>query len=44
MSFKDAELNFNTQGYTLVRGQNNYPDDNSTSNGSGKSALWEAIS
>lgn len=44
MSFKDAMINLTTEGYTLVSGVNQNPDDLAKSNGSGKSSIWEAIS
>lgn len=44
LSFKDAEISLDSDGYTLVRGVNNNPDDFAQSNGSGKSSIWEAIS
>ena len=43
MSFKEEDINFNKNGYTLVRGINNNPDDSADSNGSGKSSLFESI-
>lgn len=43
MSFTDATIQLNTPGYILVSGENNNKEDNSTSNGSGKSAIFEAI-
>ena len=44
LSFGDSvELDLSNQGYTLVSGENQNPVDNAKSNGSGKSALWEAI-
>ena len=42
-SFESAEINLNTNGYTLVSGINKNPDDLAKSNGSGKSSIWEAI-
>lgn len=44
LSFKDASIRLNDNGYTLVSGSNENPDDNAVSNGSGKSSIWEAIS
>jgi len=44
LSFEDAEVDLNTNGYTLVSGVNNNPDDLAKSNGSGKSSIWESIS
>lgn len=43
LSFEDATIDLNTNGYTLVSGINNNPDDLAKSNGSGKSSIWEAI-
>lgn len=44
MSFGKASIELDNKGYTLVSGINNNPNDNSDSNGSGKSSIWEAIS
>lgn len=44
LSFGSAEIDLNDRGYTLVSGVNQNPDDNARSNGSGKSAIWDAIS
>ena len=44
LSFEDATLKLNDYGYVLIQGQNNNPIDLASSNGSGKSALLEAIS
>lgn len=43
MSFEDAEIILDTPGFTVVSGENNNIEDNSSSNGSGKSAIFEAI-
>lgn len=43
MSFSDAYIDLNTLGYTLIIGENNSKSDNTTSNGSGKSSILEAI-
>ena len=43
-SFKSADIDLTNRGYTIVKGVNNNPIDNSQSNGSGKSSIWEAIS
>lgn len=43
-SFKEADIDLTNRGYTIVKGVNNNPIDNSQSNGSGKSSIWEAIS
>lgn len=44
LSFGYAEIDLNDREYVLVNGINNNPTDNATSNGSGKSSIWEAIS
>ena len=43
LSFGDAEIDLDRNGYTIVRGINNVVDDMASSNGSGKSSIWEAI-
>ena len=43
LSIGEAEIYFNDSGYTLVKGINNNIDDLASSNGSGKSSLFEAI-
>ena len=43
MSFTDSTINLNVPGYILVCGENNNKEDNSKSNGSGKSSVFEAI-
>ena len=43
MSFGRSEVILDEPGYTLVRGINNNNKDMAVSNGSGKSAIWEAI-
>ena len=43
LSFGYAELDLNDLGYTLINGVNNNPNDNAISNGSGKSATWDAL-
>lgn len=43
MSFGHSELCFNDDGFIKVSGVNENPDDMATSNGSGKSSLWESI-
>ena len=44
LSFKDATLSFNDFcGYISVIGENKNPNDNAKSNGSGKSALFDAL-
>lgn len=44
LSFGSAEIDLTDRGFTLVNGINKNPDDGARSNGSGKSALWDAIS
>ena len=44
MSYEDANVSLNRNGYILVNGINNNPDDNAKSNGTGKSSLFSAIS
>ena len=44
LSFGDSEILLDVPGYTLVSGINNSADDFASSNGSGKSSIWEAIS
>lgn len=43
MSFKSADLSLNDRGFVTVVGRNDDVCDNSISNGSGKSSLWEAL-
>ena len=43
LSIAEASIDFSNNGYTLVKGYNNNKDDLATSNGSGKSSLFEAI-
>ena len=43
MSIGKANIGFNDKGYTLVKGINNCPQDSASSNGSGKSSIWEAL-
>lgn len=43
MSFGDACLDFNDDGFIQVSGRNENPADMATSNGSGKSSLWESV-
>lgn len=43
MSFKDSEINIDDKGYVLVSGRNNSKNDCASSNGSGKSSIWEGI-
>lgn len=42
-SYSHAELDLQNRGFCLVSGQNNYVKDNASSNGSGKSACFNAI-
>lgn len=44
LSLGEVVLDLDNCGYTLVNGINNNPNDAAKSNGSGKSALWDAIS
>lgn len=45
MSFDCAEINLSgNQGFVSVIGENNNKEDLAASNGSGKSAIWEALS
>lgn len=43
LSFGDAEVNLNDNGFVSVQGINERTDDNSASNGSGKSSIFESI-
>lgn len=43
LSIGHIELDLNDKGYTLINGINNDPNDNASSNGSGKSSIGEAI-
>lgn len=43
MSFENASVDLSENGFVKVCGENNNLPDNATSNGSGKSAVWEAI-
>ena len=43
LSIGEMQLDLSNKGYTLVKGENFNQKDNSSSNGSGKSSLWEAI-
>lgn len=43
MSYGDAELPLSKMGYSIVTGENNRVLDNSKSNGSGKSSVFNAI-
>ena len=44
LSFENEVIDLTQPGYILVQGVNNNPKDMATSNGSGKSSLFEAIS
>lgn len=44
MSYTDTIIHLDSDGYTLISGVNNSSVDNADSNGSGKSAIWEALS
>lgn len=43
LSFGHASLDLDNLSYTLVSGVNERAEDNASSNGSGKSSIWEAI-
>ena len=43
LSLGDVELDLDNQGHVLVKGFNENPKDNASSNGSGKSSLHNAI-
>jgi len=43
MSFKEAELNLDRTGYFIIKGNNKNINDSATSNGSGKSTIFEAL-
>lgn len=43
LSFGHASLDLDNLSYTLVSGVNERTEDNASSNGSGKSSIWEAI-
>ena len=42
-SYSHTEFDLQNRGFCLVTGRNNFAKDNATSNGSGKSFLWNAI-
>ena len=44
MSFGYADIDLSEPGFTLVSGVNKNVEDSASSNGSGKSSIWEAIS
>ena len=43
LSIGEADVNLNNEGYTLIRGINDNPQDGASSNGSGKTSIIEAI-
>lgn len=43
LSYKEADLRLDRNGFILVNGENKNPTDNSMSNGCGKSSLFNAI-
>lgn len=43
LSIKDGEVDLANRGYVLVEGNNRNPKDNASSNGSGKSTIFNAI-
>ena len=43
MSFSSADIDLSVPGFALVIGENLNPDDGASSNGSGKSTIFEAI-
>lgn len=43
MSFESAELNLDSTGYFIIKGINNNIEDSASSNGSGKSTIFEAL-
>ncbi len=43
LSLGNVELKLNDMGYTLITGINNDPNDNATSNGVGKSSIFDAL-
>lgn len=44
LSFGDATISLDKNGFVLVSGVNENPVDNAYSNGAGKSSIWDAIS
>lgn len=44
LSYIDSFIDLDSEGFILVNGVNNNAEDCSKSNGSGKSAIWDAIS
>ena len=43
MSIGEADIDLHREGYTLIEGINNCVEDSASSNGSGKSSIWEAL-
>ena len=43
MSFENSFIELDKSGFTLISGENNCTEDNSKSNGSGKSSIIEGI-
>lgn len=43
LSIQNAEIDLNNRGFVLISGINESADDNAQSNGSGKTAIWEAL-
>ena len=43
MSFESAELTLDSTGYFIIKGINNNIEDSASSNGSGKSTIFEAL-
>lgn len=43
LSLGNIELNLSDRGYALITGTNNDPNDNATSNGVGKSSIFDAL-
>ena len=43
MSFESADVELDNNGFVQIIGKNNNKTDSSKSNGSGKSAIWEAL-
>ena len=43
MSFSSADVDLSVPGFALVVGENLNPEDGASSNGSGKSTIFEAI-
>lgn len=43
LSYAHAEIDLTDRGFCFVSGENRFKDDNSLSNGSGKSSIWSGI-